>query len=296
MKRRLHDFSGESPRTARTARKKWLAEILESRAVELIIVLLVMVDAMMVLIEAGVQDHVFCVGGRVVECPPAAIPAEGAALAQARNLQDGMRAGQRAGLRTGLLAAQDWQLSQTHSHSLSQPHSPSSEHPPSGVLCPHPGEPVLVCNTKDGHEARHLLHVCHMISVSILCAFVVELSLKWWSNPDEFCSNFYHKLDLFVTVVSLLMDTVVYAMIEHYRDDDSRHDAGVPVIVLSALLILARLWRIVRICHGIFEEIHMVVDEEVARRESARKDASSRDLQDGGDCGVVGPTAARPAD
>jgi len=314
MKRRLHDLNGLSPTSARSSQKQWVAEVLESRAVEFLIVFFVMVDAVLVLIEAGVQDHLFCVGGRVAVCPPAAALVERAAMAQTWPPQGAVQSGlapsvgRRAGLRTGMLAAgQDWQLSQPHPSEhvpYHVPHSSGSSGHASGHgadeggLCPHPGEQILVCDTKDGHNARHLTHVCHVMSVSILCAFVVELSLKWWSNPQEFTSNFYHKLDLAVTVVSLLMDTVVYAAIESYRargHERRGEEAEISLFVLTALLILARTWRIIRICHGIFEEFHIVVDEEVARLEEARA-SSGAGLEGADSCKAGGPTAARPAD
>merc|ERR1740117_2336507 len=92
-----------------------------------------------------------------------------------------------------------------------------------------------------------------MISVGILTLFLVELLLKVWIHPREFMSRPLHVLDLVVVVVSLICDVIIVRMLEGYR-------ARGQVILFVSLLMVLRMWRVVRVLHGLHEVMHTEVE------------------------------------
>lgn len=117
----------------------------------------------------------------------------------------------------------------------------------------------LVCETRHGHNAHHLVHTCHQWSIIILMVMLGELLLKWYASPAHFMGNFYHKLDLFVVTISLVIDTFIMSYIEASKAEGGLK--GDELRIVSGLLVLSRTWRFVRICHGLFEEYHHFDDE-----------------------------------
>jgi len=106
---------------------------------------------------------------------------------------------------------------------------------------------ALVCDHPEGHHAHHISHTCHMLSIGILCIFLVELLLKYWIHPKHFCSSKFELLDLFVVVSSLIVDIYISWLI-------SEHKAGAKdAQYILILLIVLRLWRVVRIVHGVYQ-------------------------------------------
>lgn len=113
----------------------------------------------------------------------------------------------------------------------------------------------LICEDKHGHDSHHIMHTCHMLSIGILCIFLVELLLKYWVNPEEFCKCKLHILDLTVVVVSLVIDIYVSYLIE--TGGRQNGEQVVEAATISQLLLVLRFWRIVRIAHG-FSEIRQI--------------------------------------
>eukprot|EP00747_Dinoflagellata_sp_TGD_P206603 gnl/TRDRNA2_/TRDRNA2_80294_c0_seq1.p1 gnl/TRDRNA2_/TRDRNA2_80294_c0~~gnl/TRDRNA2_/TRDRNA2_80294_c0_seq1.p1 ORF type:complete len:416 (-),score=64.97 gnl/TRDRNA2_/TRDRNA2_80294_c0_seq1:223-1470(-) len=146
--------------------------------------------------------------------------------------------------------AKGWEHHSDHGHDEHGGHH-GDEHHGGHPLGP-PG--ALVCEDRYGHEATHIVHQCHIWSIVILCIFVVELSIKLALNPKEFCGNPFHVLDLIVVVLSLVVDTVVMWYIS--ENFDTMKDNQAEIEVITALLIICRVWRVVRIVHGIFEITH----------------------------------------
>ncbi|XP_078603864.1 voltage-gated hydrogen channel 1-like [Branchiostoma floridae x Branchiostoma japonicum] len=87
-----------------------------------------------------------------------------------------------------------------------------------------------------GHEECHhvFIEVLHVVSILILCIFVVEIALKIYVDRLEFFKNGFHVLDAVVVLVSLCLDI---ASLVH---PSAFTDAG-------GLFILLRLWRVTRI-------------------------------------------------
>jgi len=106
---------------------------------------------------------------------------------------------------------------------------------------------VLVCESPEGHNAQHIMHICHILSVVILILFMVELLLKIWIYGQEFFSSPFEVLDLVVVTVSLACDLVIVELLE--QSSELRLTAETVVI----LLMMLRLWRVVRISHGLYQ-------------------------------------------
>lgn len=122
---------------------------------------------------------------------------------------------------------------------------------------------VLVCETAEGHNAHHILHNCHTWSIIILLIFAVEIILKIWSVPN-WLKSFLHKLDCTVVFLSLAVDTIVMWYIEEERQRmvasgdaegaaKQSHEQREQAEFIQGLLIASRIWRVVRIFHGLFE-------------------------------------------
>eukprot|EP01120_Amphizonella_sp_Union-15-10_P013783 TRINITY_DN6495_c1_g1_i1.p1 TRINITY_DN6495_c1_g1~~TRINITY_DN6495_c1_g1_i1.p1 ORF type:complete len:133 (-),score=26.83 TRINITY_DN6495_c1_g1_i1:74-472(-) len=95
---------------------------------------------------------------------------------------------------------------------------------------------------------EYLSEVFHILSVAILCIFEFEILLLFFALGRKFFSKFMYVLDLIVVTISLVIDILLSE-------------------VLSSLLILFRLWRLLRIVHGVYASIEeSTKDKERERR------------------------------
>lgn len=95
-------------------------------------------------------------------------------------------------------------------------------------------------------EEPHWLHPTHEFlfwtSISILIIFLAELFLLVCAvGPLLFVRNFFYLFDLVIVATSLALELALRAEIAE--------DVG-------GLLIFVRLWRLLRISHGIFTDTH----------------------------------------
>jgi len=86
------------------------------------------------------------------------------------------------------------------------------------------------------------------ISVAILAFFIVEISLKVVCFGLHWLLNVLHALGAFVTVVSFIIE------LSFHDSDDS--------FAMMALIIMVRLWKIVRIVHAVVETFVEPLKEE----------------------------------
>eukprot|EP00747_Dinoflagellata_sp_TGD_P163267 gnl/TRDRNA2_/TRDRNA2_181759_c0_seq1.p1 gnl/TRDRNA2_/TRDRNA2_181759_c0~~gnl/TRDRNA2_/TRDRNA2_181759_c0_seq1.p1 ORF type:complete len:319 (-),score=56.94 gnl/TRDRNA2_/TRDRNA2_181759_c0_seq1:267-1223(-) len=252
-----------------------MAHYIESPAVEILVLVLVICDVVLVSIEASIDHHVVCVNGYQIRGIPRSEvlePYHGVAE-EAHLLQVGPPswndpaelAGQLRGRSShahhmrpalSLLEYSEQRAhEEDHGHGHDHGHGDGGE-AEEGTIEGHPlGPPgALVCEDRYGHEAHHIVHHCHIWSIAILCIFVVELSIKLAANPPEFCGNPFHVLDFVIVVLSLVVDTFVMWYIHEHAEQMRDKTADVETIMV--LLICCRIWRVVRIVHGIFEITH----------------------------------------
>eukprot|EP01120_Amphizonella_sp_Union-15-10_P013083 TRINITY_DN6013_c0_g1_i1.p1 TRINITY_DN6013_c0_g1~~TRINITY_DN6013_c0_g1_i1.p1 ORF type:complete len:221 (-),score=27.64 TRINITY_DN6013_c0_g1_i1:75-737(-) len=98
------------------------------------------------------------------------------------------------------------------------------------------------------HWMDYLSEVFHILSIAILCVFALELLLLLFALGFAFFRKLLYVLDIIVVSVSLVIDILL-------------SDA------LSSLIILFRLWRLLRIVHGIYASIEEVSQEKELERE-----------------------------
>lgn len=114
------------------------------------------------------------------------------------------------------------------------------------------------------HPGVHAAHLTLRIStVVILSVFIIELSILMAAcGFTTFISNFFYVLDLVVVSVSLALEVLFLVL------DDSQLE------LIAGILILSRLWRFVRIGHGIFATTY-----ELSSKEQEKKERYSRKLE-----------------
>jgi hypothetical protein len=98
-------------------------------------------------------------------------------------------------------------------------------------------------------EVPHSVHVIEeilpWISYIIVCGFLIECFTKLWVYRLYFFHHVGNSVDLFAISISFALDTVsrVHGDLESREQD------------FAALLLILRFWRILRIVHGITEEM-----------------------------------------
>ena len=121
-------------------------------------------------------------------------------------------------------------------------------------LCEAPYEESDIPITCDeyAYPALHIIHSALLTtSVIVLSVFFLELSiLVIGIGFRHFFNNFFYVLDLFVITVSLGLE-ILFVVMKNSRASD-----------LVGLLILFRLWRLVRIGHGIFASTIEIAHQE----------------------------------
>jgi len=92
------------------------------------------------------------------------------------------------------------------------------------------GANIIRNETEVAKEAQHVLH---LISLTILFIFAVEVSLLVVAFGIQFFKHFWYVLDFIVIFLSIILDLTLHT-------DEAE------------LLLIIRAWRIVRILHGIY--------------------------------------------
>lgn len=206
--------------------KRRIAGFLDNHWVELCVLALVLADVALVSVEAGIDADLLCIGGKQV---PFGSPAGEHLIASGHGSGGGHNLfALRRQLRGG-----------------------GAFLPDLVELWRDPGKrpDVLVCEGFGSHRVQHLLHTCHSFSIAILCIFSVELLMKLWAIPG-FADNPWHRLDMVVVFLSLFVDTAVMAYIESHPVSHRQREQ---IDCLMVLLVFSRIWRIVRIAHGLYE-------------------------------------------
>ncbi|XP_028411795.1 voltage-gated hydrogen channel 1-like [Dendronephthya gigantea] len=99
------------------------------------------------------------------------------------------------------------------------------------------------------HHDHHAIEILHYTSIGILGLFLIEVVIKVYAFGMDF---FRHKLELFDAVVV----AVSFALDVAYSGNVDAWDA-------VGLLVLLRLWRIVRIVNGVALSVKIEMDEKV---------------------------------
>ena len=100
------------------------------------------------------------------------------------------------------------------------------------------------CDEHKWHGAHSLHKALGAISLIILIGFAVELFGLLAAMGKHFFRNPLYTLDFFVVGIAIVVDVIILSK-------DSAPEAG-----LVELIIIARVWRFVRIIHGIYATTH----------------------------------------
>ncbi|TGZ60336.1 hypothetical protein CRM22_008599 [Opisthorchis felineus] len=127
-------------------------------------------------------------------------------------------------------------------------------------------------------EARFALEC---VSVCILTVFMIELTLKFIAvGPRHFFTQWLEVLDACVTIVSLVIDAVVIAdhAIHMQKSHGTSHESGLGIGsgaldafgAAAGLLIVFRLWRVVRIVSATVVSIHAGMERKLTEMRETR--------------------------
>lgn len=231
--------------------------IIGSRWVEFAIMVLLFIDLVLVKIEVGVNNHILCIEGVLLSIPQEKIlelrDVEGPADTNFQILQPAQNMSL-ISRRKSLLSQRKLVSVQSSLAGEGSGRSVSEEQEAELAVARSTGEHVhhpagsLICEDKHGHTAHHLEHTCHMWSTIILCIFMLELMIKIWVSPRVFFGNIYHVLDFVIVSLSLAFDIASYLL------------QWMGLEIVSVILIICRLWRILRIVHALFELVHTQVE------------------------------------
>jgi len=92
-------------------------------------------------------------------------------------------------------------------------------------------------------------------SIAILSVFELELFSIFCVVRSLFFHNFWYMLDLLIVTVSLVIEVLIYKHILVYEESE------------IGLLVFIRLWRFVRIGHGIYVDTHEFEHVKIERME-----------------------------
>lgn len=90
------------------------------------------------------------------------------------------------------------------------------------------------------HSVHDAENVLSWISIAIASIFTVEQLLKLFVFGPHYFANFWHLFDAFVIITSLVLECVLKGAARE----------------TASLLIIFRLWRLVRVVHSIAESLH----------------------------------------
>jgi len=239
----------QAPEGKQTALRQKVGGMIESWWMDMLIIILTLLDVGCVAMESAVDLHLVCVGGTAVHMPVAEVMArvesgpefmqEDAAFGSSL-LEEGGRASTRRQAALGVLArSAKGALGQTTGRLQDGSVWLQQRKEEAGAL---------ICEDREGPQARRLVHAAHNLSIFILMIFLCELLVKIWLHPGGFFRNSFHILDLVVVTVSLICDAILEPLLEQSESFD--------LMVLTAFLVIFRFWRVVRMAHGVFEVVH----------------------------------------
>lgn len=252
----LHSYRAEGLQEG--SLKYQVATFINSKVVETLIVCLVFFDIGLLSLEAGIDHHLFCINGRVMPKPSSTqttrhgdVTTEPRTYPRHAISQHAFDAKRITSLRNRRSSSQLSSLYQTHSSAFFVQESTlqGRHHDNVDAIAHghgHGQNDVLMCETREGPRAHAIAHRCHIMSITILLAFLLEILLKFWVDPAHFLGHWFMILDAAVVVVSLLVDTLVLWLV---AQNSTRDTSSLNMIVVALLVV--RMWRIVRIAHGL---------------------------------------------
>ena len=114
-------------------------------------------------------------------------------------------------------------------------------------LCETPGSAPLydyeaACDSHKWHRVHQAEHVLFWITIVLLSIFLLDNLITLWAlRPSVYFRQVFYIFDLFIVIVSLALELTL-----HFLHEDT-------LASLGGLLIIGRVWRFVRVSHGLIE-------------------------------------------
>ncbi|CAG0922217.1 unnamed protein product [Notodromas monacha] len=112
----------------------------------------------------------------------------------------------------------------------------------------------ILASHEEAHDASD---VFHYLSISVLCIFLVEYTLKLFVMRLSFFKHCMEIFDLIVIIVSLILEIL-------FRHSHSASTG-------TGLLVVLRLWRVTRIVNGIVLSVKIHANEKLKAEREERK-------------------------
>jgi hypothetical protein len=226
---------------------------LESKFVEIFIVWLTVLDLVCVGVEIGINSRYLCFNG----IPVTPLEAGHEVTPGHENvfrIQEGYRRLSYLDSDVLGLSSETRQLSEV----TTAEHEEGEEE--------HEEEVYQLCEPEEAHFTETIYEIAHVTSITILIIMAWEQALKVIVHPHEMLFNPFNVLDIFVTYTSLIVDLVLLF------EGGGTFDL---LLECAGFLIFLRLWRVVRIIHGLFEEYRgtrdiIVENAEITKRHVAK--------------------------
>ncbi|XP_042865254.1 voltage-gated hydrogen channel 1-like [Penaeus japonicus] len=116
------------------------------------------------------------------------------------------------------------------------------------------GELLLDLGSHGTHTLAPL--ILHILSLTLLSIFTLEIALKLYAYQLEFFTHKAEVFDAIVVLVALCLDAV------YLHADDARTGTG--------LIIILRMWRVVRIQNAMMLQVRHVADKKLAEERQRR--------------------------
>jgi hypothetical protein len=129
------------------------------------------------------------------------------------------------------------------------------------------GQCGFVVRSELPHATHHIIEQIRLVSIAILCVFASELSLLFCSLGVKFFRRPLYVVDAVIVALSLYADVVL-----HDLEGD----------VTMFLTVFVRLWRCVRILHGVGATVHEHADKqlELVKERCLRLEEENKRLKD----------------
>jgi hypothetical protein len=99
------------------------------------------------------------------------------------------------------------------------------------------------------HWVEKLHHALFVMSMCILAVFALELIVLFFAiGLRAFCTNFLYVLDFSIVSVAIILEIISRARAEEPKSTD-----GWLFNDLPTLLLVSRVWRFIRVGHGVFD-------------------------------------------
>mmetsp|Transcript_16247 Transcript_16247/g.25768 ORF Transcript_16247/g.25768 Transcript_16247/m.25768 type:complete len:258 (+) Transcript_16247:3-776(+) len=110
---------------------------------------------------------------------------------------------------------------------------------------------TLICEGPHGKRQHKIHQFCHVVGLSVLATFIVELMLKAWINLAQFIRSKLQVLDLIIVSVSFTLD-FIWPILESRHPEvlETRSD------MVRFMMLFMRLMRVVKISHATSEVLH----------------------------------------